>query len=69
MKEKVFNIKLTGKSLILAGAGVGIAVVSFVFGHRCGKRSSKEELHNLVESKPAAQEQQAPAAAAPQPQA
>lgn len=66
MKEKVFNIKLTGKTVMLIVGGVGITVASYVFGYQKGKRSSKEELHKMA----TAQEQpQAAAAAAQQPQA
>ena len=66
MKEKVFNIKLTGKNLMFIGGGVGIAIASYVFGYQKGKRSSKEELHKMATTQ---EQPQAAAAAAQQPQA
>jgi hypothetical protein len=69
MKEKVFNIKLSGKTVMLIAGGLAIAGTFFGLG-RLSKKSSKKELHEMAEQpKPAQEQPQAPAAAAPQPQA
>ena len=61
MKEKIFNIKLSGKTLMFIAGGGAIAITSFILG-RLSKKGPKEELHNMATEKPV----EAPAAAAPQ---
>ena len=67
MKEKVFNIKLTGKTIMLFVGGVAIAVTSYLGGRWSAKKGcSKEELHKMAEAPTPEERPQAPAAAAPQ---
>ena len=71
MKEKVFNIRLSGKTVMLIAGGLAIAGTFFGLG-RLSKKSSKEDLHKMAEQPqaPAQEQPQEPAKpTAPHPQA
>lgn len=67
--NKIFKFEFTGKTLAIAGGVVAFGLTCFGLG-RLSKKSSKKDLHEMAEQpKPAQEQPQAPAAAAPQPQA